>query len=76
LILHQLHASEINFTIESLYDAGWKVTLGDALNGIDAEERFHPDELEQVAGWLIAVASARYPRSGFARIYATAPAND
>ena len=40
LILRQLYASEINFTIESFCDAGWMVTLGDALNGVEAEEWF------------------------------------
>jgi hypothetical protein len=52
------------------------VTLGDALNGVEAQARFGPDELEQVPCWLVAVACTHYPGSEFARIYALAPAND
>ena len=76
LVLRQLAESEINLSLECFYDAGWTVRLGDPLNGIVAQERFRQDELDQVPSWLIAVASDRYPRSEFAKIYAIAPAND
>jgi hypothetical protein len=68
-ILCELYASEIDFSIVSLHNRGWTVTLGDARNGIEAEEMFGPEELEQASSWLIAVVCRRYPESDFARIY-------
>jgi hypothetical protein len=36
-ILHQLHDSEINAGVQTFYDAGMRVWIGDEANGIQAE---------------------------------------
>jgi hypothetical protein len=37
-VLQDLYDSEINFTISTLWDAGFEVKLGDPLNGFVVEE--------------------------------------
>jgi hypothetical protein len=36
-ILQQLHDSEINAGVQTFYDAGMRVWIGDGMNGIRAE---------------------------------------
>ena len=41
-ILQQLHDSEINAGVETFFDAGMRVWLGDTINGIQAETSIKP----------------------------------
>ena len=66
-VLQALYASEINVSVSSFWDGGWRVQLGDDWNGIDAEREFRNDELDEAAKWLIDQAVAHYPDSVFAR---------
>ncbi|MEA2908165.1 MAG: hypothetical protein QOJ15_246 [Bradyrhizobium sp.] len=40
--MQQLHDSEINAGVETFYDAGMRVWLGDTINGIQAETSIKP----------------------------------
>jgi hypothetical protein len=71
-VFRELYASEINCGIESFWDGGFTVFLGDHMNGRKAETVFYPDELDDAAEWLIGQARRVYPR--FASF--CAPAND
>ena len=41
-VMQQLHDSEINAGVETFYDAGMRVWLGDTINGIQAETSIKP----------------------------------
>ena len=58
-VLCALYASEINVSISSSWDVGWKVKLGDSVEGFKAEKDFASAELDQVALWLSEQASVR-----------------
>ena len=66
-VLCALYASEINVSISSLWDAGWKVKLGDSVEGFKAEKDFANAELAQAANWLAEQACFFYPESNFSR---------
>lgn len=51
-VMADLYASEVNCGIESFWDAGFSVWIGDDLNGRKAERTFRPAELGEVASWL------------------------
>src|SRR5260370_3407486 len=70
-VLQQLHDSEINAGVQTFYDAGMRVWIGDELNGIEAETTINrtaaarlkwPDGLT-AAGWLHETALPLYPHS-------------
>lgn len=62
-IPQRLYDSEINFSISCFWDGGWKVSLGDEMNGWDAqaETRSYVDALE----WLDKETRRRYPDSAY-----------
>jgi len=70
-VLCALYASEINVSISSLWDAGWKVKLGDSVEGFKAEKDFANAELAQAANWLAEQACFFYPESNFSRSFET-----
>jgi hypothetical protein len=65
--LQDLYDSEINYVIATFWDAGFRVLLGDDLNGFIAETRT-PTFAEAVQ-WLAATAVEHYPDSDFAKKY-------
>ncbi len=54
-----LYRHEINCQIDSFWDAGWHVRLGDHVNGFRAEADFA--NLDGVGSWLIEQAIKKYP---------------
>ena len=79
-VLQQLHDSEINAGVQTFYDAGMRVWIGDEVNGIQAEtvftrmgstERTWPEELT-AASWL-GLGVVRLPRARVLRRKALQP---
>jgi hypothetical protein len=71
-VMQQLHDSEINAGVETFYDAGMRVWLGDTINGIRAETSIKRTGHQWPAGvtaarWLHAVALRLYPESNYAK---------
>ena len=62
-----LHASQINFKIESFFDGVWTATLGDQMNGWGDFSR-RPNYVDALLD-LKDMAIERYPESRFARKY-------
>jgi hypothetical protein len=63
-VFRELYASEINCGIESFWDGGFTVFLGDQMNGRKAESVFYPEELDGAAEWLMGQACRIYPEFG------------
>jgi hypothetical protein len=68
-VLQALHDSEINAGVQTFFDAGMRVWIGDEVNGIQAEtvftrmgstERTWPEGLT-AASWLYETALRLYP---------------
>lgn len=60
--LQALYDAEVNFSIETFWDAGFKARLGDSMNGWTAEGEF--PTLDEAVDWLVAQAEAiRNPRA-------------
>ena len=68
-ILKRLYKSEINYRIQSFYDEGWVVALGDKLNGFKYEQPFCVvnETLEEAVNELGCFATVYYPKSKFAK---------
>lgn len=64
-ILQDLYDSEINAAVETFWDLGFKVRIGDRMNGYLAESTLQ--DWASVEAWLRATALALYPESQFAR---------
>lgn len=60
-ILQTLYSNEINCGMQSFWDGGWTVWIGDEMNGRRAEQTFDNDELNDIPAWLLKTASAIYP---------------
>jgi hypothetical protein len=78
-ILQQLHDSEINAGVQTFYDAGMRVGIGDEANGIQAETTINrtraarlkwPEGLS-AACWLHETALRLYPNSKYAKEHST-----
>jgi hypothetical protein len=73
-ILQQLHDSEINAGVQTLYDAGM-IWIGDEANGIQAETTINRTRAARLkwpegltaASWLHEVALRLYPDSKYAK---------
>ena len=74
-VLQQLHDSEINAGVQTFFDAGMRVWIGDELNGIKAETvikrtaaaRLKWPEGLSAANWLHETALHMYPASKYAK---------
>ena len=66
-IIAALHDSEINGEVSWFFDGVWRVRLGDAMNGYDAEAVV--SSASEAAEWLRANAVRRYPASEFAKLF-------
>lgn len=60
-VMKELYDEEINCGIESFWDAGFTVWIGDEVNGKRAERGFDVQELDRVEGWLRNEARKLYP---------------
>jgi hypothetical protein len=80
-ILQQLHDSEINAGVQTFFDAGMRVWIGDESNGIQSETTINrtgagfaaPREWPNgvtAASWLHEVAIRLYPDSKYAKEHA------
>jgi hypothetical protein len=78
-VLQALHDSEINAGVQTFFDAGMRVWIGDEVNGIQAEtvftrmgstERTWPEGLT-AASWLYETALRLYPYSKYAKEHGT-----
>lgn len=61
-VIHGLYVNEINVGLQSFWDGGWDVWIGDEMNGHLAEEHFDPSAFDEIADWLRTTAEARYPK--------------
>ena len=76
-ILQQLHDSEINAGVQTLYDTGMRIWIGDELNGIQAETtsnrtraaRLKWSEGFTAADWIHETALRLYPDSKYAKAH-------
>jgi hypothetical protein len=76
-ILQQLHDSEINAGVQTFYDAGMRVWIGDEANGLHAETVINrtaadlkwPEGLS-AASWLHETALRLFPDSSYAKEHA------
>jgi hypothetical protein len=74
-VLQGLHDSEINAGVQTFYDAGMRVWIGDEMNGIKAETvinrtpaaRLKWPEGLTAASWLHETALHMYPVSKYAK---------
>lgn len=66
-VMTGLYSSEINFGMQSLWDTGFEVWLGDSLNGCRSVQSFGIGEMETAARWLDGKAREIYPNSDYAR---------
>jgi len=78
-VLQALHDSEINAGVQTFFDAGMRIWIGDEVNGIQAEtvftrmgstERTWPEGLT-AASWLYETALRLYPYSKYAKEHGT-----
>jgi hypothetical protein len=64
-LLQDLYESEINYMIATFWDAGFRVLLGDDVNGFVAETRVRT--FAEAVQWLAIAAVAHCPDSEFAK---------
>lgn len=64
-LIERLHDSEINGSISWFFDGGWRVQLGDKLNGVEAEDVV--TSYAEAEAWLDRKARELHPDSMFAR---------
>ena len=66
-VMEALYASEINCGVSSFWDNGFKVWIGDDMNGETDYSAFHSTELDTAAAdFLHEMAIKRYPQSEYA----------
>jgi hypothetical protein len=73
-VLQQLHDREINAGVQTFYDAGMRVWIGDEANGIQAETTINRTRAARLkwpegltaASWLHEIAIRLFPDSKFA----------
>lgn len=62
-VLQTLYIHEINCGMQSFFDGGWKVWIGDEMNGIRLEESFERDDFNDIPAWLLKTAQELYPNA-------------
>lgn len=63
-VLQRLYDNEINFKVETFWDGGFDITLGDPMNGVDASTSVRT--WAEAEAWLAERAAALYPNRDFA----------
>lgn len=66
-VIQRLYASEINCGLQSFWDGGVMVWLGDDSNGRQAAKGFGAEDLDEAAEWLDDSARLYYPDSEYAK---------
>lgn len=66
-ILQDIYNSEINFRVQTMWDGGFEVDLGDEINGF--KESTTVNRWGEVEPWLMAAVLKHYPDSLFANMY-------
>ena len=67
LALQDLYDSEINYSIETFWDGGFTVKLGDEMNGFVSSGSF--DTFNECVYWLADESIKMFPNSTFAKNY-------
>jgi hypothetical protein len=62
--LQALYDREINCGLGSFWDQGYRVWIGDDMNGIKAERWFDASKLDEAAKWLFEEAERLNPSAG------------
>lgn len=65
--IDELYDSEINFSISVFWDMGFKVEIGDQVNGILDIQHF--ETIREAIAWLAVSAVKYFPQSEFAENY-------
>jgi hypothetical protein len=65
--IRRLCASEINCGLETRWDAGLLVWIGDGVNGRRAQAEFQLEHLDDAARWLDSQARRLFPSSDYTR---------
>jgi hypothetical protein len=60
-ILTELYKHEINCSINSEWDAGWTIRLGDEMNGYKESIYIEGEEVNLIGSTLIAMVGKQYP---------------
>ena len=60
-VIAALYAQEINVGLQTFWDGGLDVWIGDEMNGRKVTENFRPEDIGQVAQWLKLSAEQCYP---------------
>ncbi len=68
-VILSLYCSEINSGMQTFWDNGFTVWLGDEMNGKRVEKNFYVNELAEAAEWLENQAINFYPDSMFATMH-------
>lgn len=66
--LQDIQDSEINFQLNTFWDGGFDIVLGDEINGTIEENNF--DKLQDAADWLVTAVLKHFPDSKFSKEYA------
>jgi hypothetical protein len=66
-VLATLYESEVNCGLESFWDGGFRVWIGDEMNGHLADGRICSDDSGTMALWFIENATRLFPQSSFAK---------
>lgn len=61
VVLQALYDFEINVGLQSVWDGGWEVWIGDEMNGHGAKTSFERDQFHLIAPWLADNAERLYP---------------
>ncbi len=67
-ILNDLYSSEINYQINTFWDYGYTVKIGDKLNGVKQEQAWITS-FDDAVSELCKLAIIHYPESNFAKKY-------
>lgn len=66
-VIRRLYESEINCGLQSFWDGGIDVWIGDYANGRHVEGNFSARQMGEIAAWLDIEARRLYPQSDYAR---------
>lgn len=60
-VMGALYRNEINCGLSSFWDGGWRVWIGDEMNGYKAEADFTNEQFLDIPAWLADNAQRLYP---------------
>jgi hypothetical protein len=75
-VLAALYASEINCDLESFWDGGFRMWIGDQKNGHVVDHHISADQADTIGLWSLESAARLFPRSRFATGRSLAPPDD